>query len=383
MYDAVIVGGGAVGLTLALALSQQQYRVLVIEKKNTAPAQDDFQSRTIALSYASKRIFECLNIWHDLSSKAIPIAQVVVSMKGHYGRSCLKTDEHEALGYVIGAQDIEKILNKHLLAQSTVEMLRPCEVLSRTCTKDNWQITLSTQEEPVTCKLLVAADGVHSQLRQEQQIGTQKMDYHHFALLANLEMPQMTPNTAIERFLSEGAIALLPWQKNAFTCVWTTSQTNAMELKMLDQAQFMARCLAQLGKRCGNITRVSERFVIPLTMNIATQQSGSRFLLMGNAAHNLHPIAAQGLNLSLRDIWQLRSQLIKAKAKCDLGEGGFLQDYLAMRKGDQQRIIFATDKIAKFMSSESVPSFMRALGITLFDSFKPIKNQFTHMAMGF
>ncbi|MBS0287201.1 MAG: FAD-dependent monooxygenase [Proteobacteria bacterium] len=383
MYDAVIVGGGAVGLSLALALGQQQYRVLIIEKKNESVVVDDFQARTIALSYASKRIYECLHIWEDLSLKAVPISQVVVSVKGHYGRSSLKTDDHEALGYVVGANVIESVLTQHLVTQPTVEILRPGEILQRECTQSSWQLTVRGKHQPIACKLLVAADGIHSQLRQEQQISTKLMDYNHFAVLANLEMPQMAQETAIERFLPNGAIALLPWKNKAFTCVWTTSQQEALALKNMPEQDFISCCQEQLGKRLGKIVRVSERLAFPLTMNVAAQQSGSRFLLMGNAAHNLHPIAAQGLNLSLRDVWQIRSQLIKAKEPLDIGAQSFLQSYVNERKSDQHQIIFATDKIANFMSSQRIPAPFRALGITLFDSIKPLKEQFTQRAMGF
>lgn len=381
--DVVIVGAGAVGLSLALALSQQQYRVLLIEQRKETIVPADFEAKTLALSYASKRIFESLAVWEHLASMVVPIQKVMVSVKGQYGISRLETpSDYDALGYVVGALALEQVLINALSSMPNVEILNNARLLSRQSTDEHWQLRVEGKEQTVFCKLLIAADGAQSQLRQEQQIGTKILDYNHYALITNLEIPSLSRFTAIERFLPTGAIALLPWQKNTATCVFTTSESEALRLKELPEETFLAQCQAQLGKRLGKITRSSKRHVFPLTMTLADSQVAARFLLMGNAAHNLHPIAAQGFNLSLRDIWQLRTQLIKSKTHCDLGDARFLQEYANARRTDQHRIIFATDKIARFMSGRLLPPSLRAMGITLFDCVTPLKQQFVHLAMG-
>ncbi len=382
-YDAVIVGGGAVGLSLALALGEQNLKVMLIEQQAPKAAMDDFDARTIALSFASKEIFDCLGVWPLLRARAIPIHDVVVSVKGHYGRSRLKTpDNYDALGYVVGAQDIEVALEQ-ALAKTTVSIVRPAHITQQESNQDHWQIRISNLEQPVTCKLLIACDGANSHLRQQQRIDTITKDYHHYAVITNVEIPDLPKFTAIERFLDDGAIALLPWQQKLATCVWTVSQEKMNELKMLDDNAFLALCAQQIGRSLGKLTKCSARKYFPLNMSWAQMQVSARFLLMGNAAHNLHPIAAQGFNLSLRDIWQLRSQVVKSKqALVDIGTEAFLNCYLSARKGDQNRIIFATDKIARFMSGGPIPSMLRAKGLTLFDNIKPLKYQFIKIAMG-
>ncbi len=383
MIDAVIVGAGPVGLTAAITLGERGYRVLLIEKSKAFEIKDDISSRTIALSYASMRIFESLSLWQKLEKGAVPIHHVKVSMKGKFGTSRLSTQpSYDALGYVVGCSDLEKILLEKANLCKHIEILNPATLIKRQAHIENWELTIEGKSSPVFCKLLIAADGVHSPLRDEQRIPTQIKDYHHYALLTNLHLPQLPTNTAIERFLPQGAIALLPWRNQLATCVWTTSQEEANSLKNLPQKEFMRRCEATLGKRLGKISALGERLAFPLTMTLAMSQTGPRFLLLGNAAHNLHPIAAQGLNLSLRDVWQLRSQLVKTKERSDLGSQSFLQEYALMRKKDQERVIFVTDKIAKYMSSSLLPSEIRAMGITLFDCITPIKQQFMRMAMG-
>ncbi|MGD9592807.1 MAG: FAD-dependent oxidoreductase [Candidatus Berkiella sp.] len=381
--DVVIVGAGVVGLSLALVLGQQDYRVLLIEQRKDFSIPDDFEARTLALSYSSKKIFESLSVWQSLANHAVPIEQVVVSMKGQYGTTRLNTPtEYDALGYVVGANRLEQILQDKLLSLPNVKLLSNSRVISRQSTMQHWSLMIEGLNEAVSCQLLVGADGAQSQLRQEQQITSSRYDYQHFALVVNLEIPALRPFTAIERFLPKGAIALLPWQNKSVTCVITTSEEEALMLKDLSLPDFLAQCEAKLGKRLGKITKASKRYVFPLVMTLADSQCAARFLLMGNAAHNLHPIAAQGFNLSMRDIWQLHSQIIKSKARCDLGSQGFLQEYANARKTDQHRVIFATDKIAKLMSGNVIPAPLRAMGITLFDSMSPLKNGFVHFAMG-
>ena len=149
---------------------------------------------------------------------------------------------------------------------------------------------------------------------------------------------------------------------------------------MTDKA-FLSACQEALGSSYGKLKGLGKRMVLPLSMQVAKKQTSHRFLLMGNAAHSLHPIAAQGLNLSLRDIWQLKKQLT-GKSIQDLGNNAFLEVYSKARQGDQGRIIFATDKIAKYLSGGPLPMSLRALGVSLFDSFSPAKKLFTRYSMG-
>jgi 2-octaprenyl-6-methoxyphenol hydroxylase len=383
-YDCVIVGGGAVGLSLAIVLGQSNYKTLLIEQKVPGNnIQEAINARTIALSFASQRIYSMLGVWEKIKHP-VSIQEVLVTVKGQYGSSKLTAQDQElpSLGYVVGTQELEQALEETLQNITQVDILRPATVLSREARQDAWYISVSGRSQKISCKLLIAADGMTSQLRQEQQISCQQTDYGHFAVMTNLHIEKGFHHIAYERFLPKGAIALLPWQQSLSTCVWTVDEMQAQSLVNLAEDSFLRECQHQLGSRIGKLTACGKRSCFPLKMQLATNQISARFLLMGNAAHSLHPIAAQGLNLSLRDIWQIRSQILKAKAQCEIGSVDFLESYLQARKNDQERVIFTTDKIARFMSAGPIPSWLRALGLTLFDSVAPLKRRFTAFGMG-
>lgn len=385
-YDCVIVGGGAVGASLALALSQLKYHVLLLEKKTPHLGVQDIDARTLALSYSSYHILQTLGVWEQLAQRAVPIQKVHVSIQGKFGSCRLDCQQQKlnALGYVVGFDDLEMALYQQLGQMETAKVLRPATIQARESSPWGWTLSIATptQTDKIRCRLLVAADGVDSLLREEQSIPFRKKGYGHFAIMNNVRILSHQSYIATERFLDQGAIALLPWREGYATCIWTMDKVQAQKLTELNDEKYMQICQHQLGGRIGKLQAIGKRVSFPLLMRLATQQISSRFLLMGNSAHSLHPIAAQGLNLSLRDIWQIRSQILKAKEFCDIGSTSFLSEYVKLREDDQDRVIFATDKIARFMSGGPLPTWLRALGITLFDCLTPLKRQFTHLSMG-
>ncbi len=387
-YDCAIVGAGTVGLSLAIALAQCGYRVVVLEKEDTPPLPTPpIEQRTLALSYASVRILDMLGVWEPLVKPAVPIEQVVVSVQGQYGTCRIRHQECgvEALGYVVGLSTLEDALLQKCQTLEHVTILKPTFLQEYHRSAEDWQLTLITEEkkQALAARILIAADGTHSVLRQSQGIASRQFMYDHFALMMNVRFEAKESCTAIERFLPQGAIALLPWQADLATCVLTLQQDQAQSWMSLSDGELIARCQKQLGFAYGKIVALGKKAAIPLTMSLAEKQMSPRFLLMGNAAHTLHPIAAQGLNLSLRDIWQIRSQLLKYRAHpCDLGAEHFLQEYVEAREPDQKRIIFATDKIARFMAGGPLPTWVRAKGMLLFDCLAPLKNQFSRYSLG-
>lgn len=384
-YDCVIVGGGCVGASLALALAKSSYRILLIEKNQPAPPVEDLKARTLALSYASARIYSTLGIWESLQ-QVKALQQVLVTKQGQFGASRLKSTDVglPALGYVVAIHELEAALYHALANTKTVRIMRPATIIERKDVAAGWDlsVTANNEIENITCQLLVAADGVDSILRKEQGIHCSLKEYGHYAVMTNVQLKAANPYTAIERFLSQGAIALLPWKQDYATLIWTLNRCENQHIKALADEDFLRVCQQQLGNRIGKLLKVGERNYFPLTMQVASVQYSTRFLLLGNSAHSLHPIAAQGLNLSLRDIWQLYSQISKSKESCDIGSEAFLCEYIRQRSADQQRIIFATDKIARYMSGGSLPNWLQALGITLFDCLNPIKYKFTRISMG-
>lgn len=386
LYDVVILGGGVVGATLALMLAQNQYQVLLIEKNPPQSLADDLSARTVALSYASIHILESLQVWQPLQHRAVPIKEVAVSVAGRFGRSHLRALQQGVafLGQVVTFAELEQVLFTALAHSPTVTILRPATLDYYQPGEHAWDITITHNETvlPIKTRLLVAADGIHSMLRSALAIPVNKTDYGHFAVMANMVCENAPLHSAIERFLPDGAIALLPWQNSIATCVFTVTKDKQQILLQMQDAEYLRTCQEALGSRHGKLVKLGKRVCLPLTMQVAQQQIGNRFLLMGNAAHSLHPIAAQGLNLSLRDIWQLKKQLTRLAARVDLGCAQFLANYQAARDSDQSRIIFATDKIAKYLSGGPLPMELRALGVTLFDSFWPAKKLFARYSMG-
>lgn len=384
IYDCVIVGAGAVGASLAVALGRLGLQVLLLEKKAPLFKEESVDSRTIALSYASSRIYEALDVWDRIQPYSVPIQSVHVCVKGQFGSTCLKPSrEHAVLGYVVGIDTLEKQLLAELATLQNVRLLQPACIQARENFENTWRLQILVEDkiEEVSTYLLVASDGVNSVLREEQSIHTHTQEYDHYAVLTNLCFDATHPFRAYERFLEQGAIALLPWRENIATCIWTTNQAHAQHLLALEDDAFVLACQEQFGYRLGRFLKVGKRHFFPLHMKLASQQSSVRFLLMGNAAHNLHPIAAQGLNLSLRDVWQVRKQAISAN-QAHLGSQAFLSEYHQAREGDQSRIIFATDKIARYLSGGVLPAWLRAAGITLFDCIAPLKQKFTSLSMG-
>lgn len=384
LFDVAILGGGAVGATLALMLAQLNYQVLIIEKKFNNKVVSDIDARTVALSYASVHILKNLEIWQHLQSKAVNIDEVSVSVSGCLGRSRLQASVHNVpfLGQVVAFDELEKVLFDALSSMSNVKVMRPAILDHFQLQQESWELHIEAESSlKVSSRLLVAADGIDSSLRQAAGIGVSKTEYGHVAVLANVQRQQAPISTAIERFMPQGAIALLPWRNQLATCVYTATSERAADLMAMNNSDYLIACQDALGKRDGKLIDIGRRVSLPLTMQVATQQVSNRLLLLGNAAHSLHPIAAQGLNLSLRDIWQLKNQLTQFKLQ-DLGSADFLTAYQAARKGDQGRVIFATDKIAKYLSGGALPMSLRALGVALFDSLSPAKSLFTRYSMG-
>jgi len=385
MQDAVIVGGGVVGASLALALAQTHKKIVLLEKNpEKEKVFDNCQARTIALSWASAHIYTALGVWPLLQRCAVPIKEVLVNVQGEVGRSHLRAREQGllALGYVVSAQQLEKALYEACAKMPSIVIHHGVGAITKKQDPTGWEITVAADNTlyHYRSRLLVAADGAGSPLRQEQGIGCSQKNYGHASVLANVRRKTANPHVALERFLPFGAIALIPWQEDLATLIWTTSDIDAHRLSTLDDSAFMQACQQTLGSAAGTLSWVGRRNTLSLGMQNAIYQTGARFLLMGNAAHSVHPIAAQGLNLSLRDIWQLRRQLLRKPLDTDIGSALFLAEYVRARRADQSRVIFATDAIAHTMLGPLLPARLRGWGIGAFEALTPLKKIFTRLS---
>lgn len=396
-FDVVIVGAGLVGSCLALMLGQSGYQVLLIEQYPPKTIPSDIDTRTMALSHASQTLLSQWGIWPILAQRAAPIEEVCVTVQKQYGSTHLipppSLGQKSALGYVVSAFDMEAAITQALGNHENITIMRPAAVVSQKPQEDLWQIDVRTEDPPrtdcgptstsltqVTTRLLIAADGNASPLAQSQKIAYQTMQYSHHAICANFIVEAKSPHTAYERFLNGGALALLPWISPYMTCVWTC-EGSATSLMDLSDADYLQACQKAFGRRIGSLKAIGKRFTYPITMRYAPYQIGWRFAVMGNAAHQLHPIAAQGLNLSLGDIRTFQTLLQKERPH-DLGDPAFLKAYQEACWPQQAKVIHTTDKIAQIMSSNAWINPLRGMGLTVLDMLSPLKQPLTRWGMG-
>ncbi|MDR7088446.1 2-octaprenyl-6-methoxyphenyl hydroxylase [Cellvibrio fibrivorans] len=398
-FDIVIIGGGMVGASLAslLSASQPQLRIALIEAQAFARAdemhfQPSFDARSTALSYGTVAILRELGLWDLLQQHITPIAQVHVSDRGHFLGGVIDAEENnlDAVGYVVENAWLGKVLLEHVQAQHNIQCFASSTVTALTPQQDCALLNVKTnaQEFLIKTSLAVIADGGDSPLRKSLGIGTQVRAYGQTAIITNVEFSEPHHGVAYERFTADGPIALLPLgesnsvQQSAL--VWTLPAAQADQILALNDADFLIQLQERFGFRVGRFNRVAKRFSYPLQLVLAEEQIRSHLVLLGNAAHFLHPVAGQGFNLALRDcvclVETLREATEKNKSPGDLA---VLQTYIHKQSFDQQITIEFSDKLVRLFSSDQLPLIaMRHLGLLSLESIPLIKNQFIAQTMG-
>lgn len=383
--DVVIVGGGLVGASLACALEQSGLSVAIIEthplNSQSQPCYDD---RTVALSYGSRIIFESMGVWPLLAERVEPIKTIHISDRGHFGVTRLRHDEEgvEALGYVAENRVLGEVLYQRLANNKKLQLHCPAKLTAleqqADCVKVQYQENGKTFS--LQARLLVAADGVSSQVREMLQIGVSKQDYQQTAVITNVTPGQPHQNVAYERFTDTGPLAFLPMTRNRCSVVWTVSAAQAEELARISDDEFLKQLQQRFGYRLGRLKKSGQRHIYPLALVEATQVVRGRVVVVGNAAHTLHPVAGQGFNLALRDIALLAEMMVSGE---NVGAETMLQSYEAMRKKDKQRVYRFTDMLVKMFSNDIRPlAHLRAAGLIAADLMPPVKHQLARQSMG-
>ncbi|MGH8312567.1 MAG: FAD-dependent monooxygenase, partial [Gammaproteobacteria bacterium] len=312
-FDLLIAGGGLVGASLAAALAPLPLKVGVVEAVPFgAPSQPSYDERVTALSVGSQRIFARLGVWPALAAKAVPILAVHVSERGRFAQTRLSAQELgvEALGYVVPNRVIGAGLGGCLSRQANLQMLAPARVTAVTLQPECVVATVTGgAERQVTSKLLVAADGAQSEIRTQLGIAARVWDYGQSALVCNLSVGRSQAGSAWERFTDQGTLALLPMGEERYACIWTADRARIEKLLLLPEAEFLQAAETLFNGRVGGFSRLGKRHSYPLKLVRAAAQTRARALVLGNAAHSLSPIAAQGFNLSLRDVAALADVL--------------------------------------------------------------------------
>jgi len=380
IYDIIIVGGGLVGASLAAALRATPLKIAIIEAApwftdKRPPSYDD---RIIALNYASHRIFSGLGLWEKIALAATPIKQIHISDQGHFGFTHLDSKDLRtpALGYVVSARHLGESL-KEILAGSSIEIIAPAKFLEINKSDDllNLEITQNEQSQILQTRLLVAADGGNSKVRQHLGIKNHSIDYGQTAIIGNVTLEYPHKNVAYERFTPSGPLALLPLQKNDCALVWTVARNKTDEVMTLDDQTFLRQLQQQFGWRLGQFRQIGQRHSYPLQLSRIAEHTRPHVVIIGNAAHTLHPIAGQGFNLGLRDVASLSEVIVESlKAGELVGNEKTLQAYVARQEPDQQHITNITHKLVQLFSNSFPPLVVaRNLGLLAADALPPLK----------
>ena len=398
--DIAIVGGGMVGLSLALVLAAQQprWKILVVEAFDVSAAgqpgnpayRPSFDARSTALSDSSRDIFAQLGLWDELATHVAAIDQVHVSDRGHIGSTRLAAAEQgvTSLGCVIENQWLGAVLMSAVQRQSNIEICSPARLETVKPVVGGMQFSLSNVSAHFQCKLLVIADGAQSESREKLGISARTKDYGKSALIANISLEQSHQGVAYERFTDEGPMALLPLPdldgEHRSALVWTLDPQQADELKQCDEPAFLAELQERFGFRLGKLQRVGERFAYPLRLVESAEQVRRNLVVIGNAAHSLHPVAGQGFNLSLRDAAMLSEVLWEAEQNgLPLGDLSALESYLERQQLDQQQTIALSDLLPTLFSFKTAPvALARNMGLLALDAMPPLRQQFARLGMG-
>lgn len=386
MQSLAIIGGGLVGASLALALQDgaraRGWRIHLIEPFEPGHEyQPSYDARSTALSYGTRLIYQRLGLWERIAERAEPILRIHVSERGSFGAARLDCTREgvEALGYVVENAWIGHCLWQALDDQVVVRHC-PAEVERLEPSTTGYRLSF-TDGQQLECDLTVLADGGRSGLREQLGIQVSRRPYGQTALIANITPGKPHGGLAFERFTEDGPMALLPLQDDRCALVWTRSQVDAARLAQADEAVFLGELQEAFGYRLGALQQVGARHLYPLTLIEAEEQVRSGLVVLGNAAHSLHPIAGQGYNLSLRDVEALSVALLRSDAA--LGDLAVLQEYARRQRFDQRVTVGFSDQVTRlFGDSGRLVAAGRNLGLLGLDLMPAAKRWFARQAMG-
>ncbi len=388
-FDVAIVGGGLVGAAMACALDQFELRVAMIE---SAPIRDTvpptYDDRSLALSLSSCRIFEKLGLWPALQNGVVPIEQVQVSNHGLFGQTRLTAAELglPCLGHVVEARLIGQAVAERLPACRQLTVFSPATLEKLQWLKQSVKLTFATDDGPQTIKaaLVIGADGTDSKVRSLCQFAVQQHDYQQRAIVANVMPERPHQNVAFERLTATGPLAVLPQVGGRCGTVRVCREDEADALLAISDTDYLADLQQRFGLRLGRLSRLGERVSYPLRLLQATEQTGERAVVIGNAAHTIHNIAAQGFNLGLRDVVVLADQI---RLGLESGEAFWSQEYLAQyqqrRQADQQNVINFTDGLVRGLGHRSLVAHgLRSLGLIGLETLPLARRLLAERGMG-
>ncbi len=385
-FDVVVVGGGLVGGTLTLALARAGLDVAVVEARESPPlpCRDYYAQRVSAISPASENVLRALGVWQRLERQRI-CAYSRMQVWDQAGRGQIQFDAGQAglrsLGTIVENRELEWTLDQ-CIGHRQIAQFRPAR-LEQFAQRDNF-LELSLDQTIIRTRLLIGADGAHSRVRQLAGIHTLEQNYSQQAVVAVVRCREGHEDIARQRFLSTGPLAFLPLPDGYNSIVWSNSNTLAQALLKLDDPRFCKQLGEAFEYRLDEVESVGPRAAFPLHRILAQRYLAPRVALLGDAAHTIHPLAGQGVNLGILDAAAL-SQVLQTlhDDERDIGLMANLRSYERWRRGHNTLVAQAMSGFVTLFGSESrAICFARNLGLEACDQVLPVKRQFMRYASG-
>ncbi|MGL6548654.1 FAD-dependent 2-octaprenylphenol hydroxylase [Aeromonas hydrophila] len=386
--DVVIVGGGMVGLGLAAALKGSALKVAVVEGQLPEPVLDEApDNRVSALSLASQRILQQVGAWRGIEVRRLqPYMQMEVWEQDSFGRIAFDAASlrQPELGHIVENRVIQLALLEAILDGDNIQLLSPARASSLQ-SGEAGSLLLLEDGSALSAKLVVAADGAHSWVRRQADIPLTSWDYGHHALVATVRCAEPHEAVARQIFTPEGPLAFLPlWQPDLCSIVWSVPAKRAEALCQCDEEQFNRQLTTAFDGRLGLCKVEGACSAIPLTARYARDFARERLVLVGDAAHTIHPLAGQGVNLGLLDAAALAEQILRNQAAGkDIGRLANLRGYERWRKSEAASMLAAMEGLKRlFAGSNPLKKLVRGAGLCAFDLLTPLKQSVIRAAMG-
>lgn len=389
-YDIVIVGAGMVGATLACGLAEQagNLKIAVVDANKPATEWDDnsFDMRVSAITRASQDLFKQINAWDKIREQRIsPYYEMYVWDAGSDGEIHFDSADmgETDLGHIIENRVIVNALHQRMAEMKSITLLCPAQIQSIDFNEAATELVLSDGQQ-ICAKLIVGADGARSWVRQQADIAVKGWDFDQAALVTTVKTEKYHQDTAWQRFLSSGPLAFLPLTDGYSSIVWSTSPDEAKRLTQIDEKDFTLELQQAFESKLGKIESVAQRAVFPLRLFEAMNYIKPRLALVGDAAHTIHPLAGQGVNLGLSDVASLIEVVTAALAdNNDIGDKAVLRRYERWRKAENRSMLVAMDGLKRIFGSDlTIVKGLREFGLNLTNRITPIKNILMQQAMG-
>ena len=387
-YDLIIVGGGMVGATLACALGNSPLKIAVIEayQSNFDWEEGSHDIRVSALTHASQHIFENIGAWESMQKDGAE-AYHQMHVWDATGQGQIHFDSIEIgqanLGHVIENRVIQKAVQNRLSDFDNIDLLMPVKLNEMAIKSDRVELTTEDGQN-LTCELIVGADGANSWIRKQANISLSTWAYHQTAVVCNVTTSESHQDACWQQFMPEGPLAFLPLYDGQSSIVWSTTEEKAQSLINMDEDSFNQELQMTFGSSLGRIKLNSERGGFPLRLRHANHYVEEHLALIGDAAHTVHPLAGQGVNLGLLDAAVLAEELLNAvDKKRSIGALGTLRRFERRRKTDNVAMLAAMDGFKRLFSNDIPPlKLLRNTGLNIADKFSPLKKLMTKRAVG-